>query len=89
MNEAILRCRRATLLCLLPLLLASCKRPTASDQTIDPGVVLASGYWIPDGLAVIGEGEFLFADRSGELYHYSIDNAKKVVGVPASKTREG
>jgi aldose sugar dehydrogenase len=88
MNATILQWRRARLLCLLPLLLASCKRPTASDQTVDPGVVLASGYWIPDGLAVIGEGEFLFADRSGELYHYSISNAKRVAGVPASKTWE-
>ena len=28
----------------------------------EPGV-LGSGNWIPDGIAVIGEGEFLFADR--------------------------
>ena len=50
-------------------LLASCQ----ADELVGPGDepgVLASGFWIPDGLAVIGEEEFLFADRSGALHHY-------------------
>ena len=59
------------LLALLPFLLWSCQAhdSTANDGMTEPGV-LASGYWIPDGIAVIGEGEFLFADRGGALYHY-------------------
>jgi hypothetical protein len=56
------------LLALLPFLLWSCQAddPTANGGMNEPGV-LASGYWIPDGIAVIGEGEFLFADRGGAL----------------------
>jgi hypothetical protein len=50
------------LLALLPFLLWSCQAddPTAHGGMTEPGV-LAPGYWIPDGIAVIGEGEFLFA----------------------------
>src|ERR1051325_8591191 len=51
----------------------------------EPGV-LASGYWIPDGIAVIGESEFLFADRAGTLYHYAAGAVTKVQGIPLSKT---
>jgi glucose/arabinose dehydrogenase len=51
----------------------------------EPGV-LASGYWIPDGIAVIGEDEFLFADRGGALYHYLGGGVTKVQGLPASRT---
>ena len=47
----------------------------------EPGV-LASGYWIPDGIAVIGEGEFLFADRGGALYHYAGGGVTEVRGLP-------
>jgi glucose/arabinose dehydrogenase len=49
-----------------------------------PGV-LASGYWIPDGIAVIGE-DFLFADRGGALYHYVGGTASGVRGLPRSRT---
>ena len=56
------------LLALAPFLLWSCQAddPTAHGVMTEPGV-LASGYWIPDGIAVIGEGESLFADRGGAL----------------------
>ncbi|MGH9889114.1 MAG: PQQ-dependent sugar dehydrogenase, partial [bacterium] len=48
--------------------------------------MLASGYWIPDGIAVIGESEFLFADRGGALYHYVSGRVTEVRGLPPSKT---
>jgi glucose/arabinose dehydrogenase len=72
---------------LLPFLLCSCQAngPTADASMTEPGV-LASGYWIPDGIAVIGEGEFLFADRGGTLYHYANNTATVVGGIPSSKT---
>jgi aldose sugar dehydrogenase len=70
------------------LVLLSCEGPTAHEQTVDPGAVLASGYWIPDGIAVIGESDFLFADRAGELYHYVGGSATRVQDVPASKPWE-
>jgi len=76
------------LLALLPFLLWSCRAddPTAHGVMTEPGV-LASGYWIPDGIAVIGEGEFLFADRGGALYHYVGGGVTRVRGLPPSRTR--
>jgi glucose/arabinose dehydrogenase len=53
----------------------------------EPGV-LASGYWIPDGIAVIGEGEFLFADRGGGLYHYNDGRVTGVRGLPPVRTSD-
>jgi glucose/arabinose dehydrogenase len=50
--------------------------------------VLASGYWIPDGIAVIGEDEFLFADRKGAVYHYVRGAVSAVRGLPPSKTSD-
>ena len=77
------------LLALLPLLLWSCKAEdlSVSRGTTEPGV-LASGYWIPDGIAVIGEGEFLFADRRGSLYHYVGGRATEVRRLPPSRTSD-
>src|SRR5688500_18813352 len=76
------------LLALLPFLLWSCQAddPTAHGVMTEPGV-LASGYWIPDGIAVIGEGEVLFADRGGALYHYVGGGVTRVRGLPPSRTR--
>jgi glucose/arabinose dehydrogenase len=51
----------------------------------EPGV-LASGYGIVDGIAVIGEDEFLFADRGGALYHYLRGAVTRVRGIPPSRT---
>jgi glucose/arabinose dehydrogenase len=74
------------LLAVLPFLLWSCAdNPTAYGDTTEPGV-LASGYWIPDGIAVIGEGEFLFADRGGAVYHYAGGRVTAVRGIPSSRT---
>jgi len=82
----ILRRKHLGLLALLPFLLWSCQ---AADATGNGGMnepgVLASGYWIPDGIAVIGEGEFLFADRGGALYHYVGGGVTKVQGLPPSR----
>ena len=73
-------------LAFFPFLLWSCQ---ANDLThggmTEPGV-LASGYEIPDGIAVIGEREFLFADRRGALYHYVGGRATAVRGLPRSRT---
>jgi glucose/arabinose dehydrogenase len=46
----------------------------------------SSGYGIADGIAVIGEGEFLFADRGGTLYHYVGGGVTEVRGLPRSRT---
>jgi hypothetical protein len=73
------------LLALLPFLLGSCQADDPTGVTNEPGV-LASGYWIPDGIAVIGEGEFLFADRGGALYHYVGGGVTRVRGLPPSRT---
>ena len=72
-------------LALLPLLLWFCSAEHATAPTNEPGV-LASGYWIADGIAVIGEREFLFADRAGAVYHYVNGGTTKVQGIPATKT---
>src|SRR5688572_26483040 len=71
------------LLAFLPFLLSCGDDPAA--VTTEPGV-LASGYSIPDGIAVIGEDEFLFADRGGALYHYVGGAVTRVQGLPASRT---
>jgi glucose/arabinose dehydrogenase len=82
----ILHHKHLGLLALLLLLLWSCgDDPTANGGMTEPGV-LASGYWIPDGIAVIGEGEFLFADRGGALYHYVGGRVTAVRGLPRSRT---
>jgi hypothetical protein len=73
------------LLALLPFLLGSCQADDPTGVTNEPGV-LASGYWIPDGIAAIGEGEFLFADRGGALYHYVGGGVTRVRGLPPSRT---
>ena len=72
-------------LALLPFVLWFCRADHATAPTNEPGV-LASGYWIADGIAVIGEGEFLFADRKGAVYHYVGGRATEVRGIPRSKT---
>src|SRR5678815_938699 len=82
----ILRRKHPGLLALLPFLLWSCgDGPTAHGGMTEPGV-LASGYWIPDGIAVVAESEFLFADRGGALYHYVGGRVTAVRGLPPSKT---
>ena len=83
----ILLRKRLGLLVLLPFLLCSCQAddPTAQSGPTEPGV-LASGYWIPDGIAVIAESEFLFADRGGELHHYAGGRVTAVRGLPRSRT---
>jgi hypothetical protein len=71
MPVAIRHRNQSGLLAVLPLLLWSCQatEPSANRAANEPGV-LASGYEIPDGIAVMGKGEFLFADRGGAVYHY-------------------
>jgi len=55
------------------------------DEITEPGV-LASGYGIPDAIAVIGEEEFLFAERSGALHHFVGGEVTRVAGIPESRT---
>lgn len=47
---------------------------------------LVSGYSIPWGIEVIGEEEFLFTDRIGELYHFLEGTTTRVRDVPSSTT---
>ncbi len=61
--------------------------PPPDDGITEPGV-LASGYGIPDAIAVIGEEEFLFAERSGEIHHYVSGQLTEVRGVPLSRTSD-
>ena len=83
------------LMALVLSLLSSCQADKLVDPDVDPDVdpndepgVLASGFWIPDGLAVIGEEEFLFADRSGAVYHYVAGDVTRVEGIPQSRTAD-
>ena len=87
MWKMIMLRKRPALLALLPVLLWSCKADdlTANGGMTEPGV-LASGYGITDGIAVIGEREFLFADRAGALYHYVGGGVTRVQGLPPVKT---
>lgn len=75
------------LLCGAALVLTSCEpsRITYPDAPAVEGAILASGMWIPDGLTVVGENEFLFADRAGDVYTYSGGEARRLDGVPASR----
>src|SRR5690349_12351171 len=85
----ILRRTHIGLLALVPVLLWSCQADDSTDHggVNEPGV-LAAGYWIPDGIAVIGEGDFLFADRAGAVYHYAGGGVTKVQGIPATRTSD-
>ena len=68
-------------------LLSSCQPGELIAPGDEPGV-LASGFWIPDGIAVIGEEEFLFADRGGVLHHYVSGVVTGVEGIPRSRTSD-
>ncbi len=69
-------------------LLPSCQ----GEELIVPDVgitrpeILATGYGVPDAIAVIGEEEFLFAERSGALRHYVSGEVTEVGGIPESTT---
>jgi glucose/arabinose dehydrogenase len=62
--------------------------PPNPDAVTEPGI-LAFGYGIPDALAVIGEEEFLFAERSGALRHYAGGEVTRITGIPLSRTVDG
>jgi glucose/arabinose dehydrogenase len=79
--------KHLALLAFLPFLLWSCQADDPTGVANEPGV-LASGYWIPDGIAVIGEDEFLFADRRGSLHHYVGGRVTGVRGIPATRTSD-
>jgi aldose sugar dehydrogenase len=78
-------CQALLIFAVATLLLGSCKAddPTA-NSTNEPGL-LASGYGVVDGIAVIGEREFLFADRKGAVYHYLDGKVATVQGIPSVK----
>src|SRR5262245_26996483 len=80
----ILLRKRLGLLALLPFLLWSCRADHPAAPVNEPGV-LASGYRVPDGIAVIGESEFLFADRGGAVHHYVGGRVTEVRGIPPSR----
>ena len=86
-HATMLLSKHLVLLALSPFVFGACEAHDATSQaaTSEPGV-LAAGYSVPDGLAVIGEREFLFADRAGALYHYVSGRVTMVRGVPPSRT---
>jgi glucose/arabinose dehydrogenase len=84
MRAAIMLREHATRLAVLPLLFWSCADDPTDHVATEPGV-LASGYGITDGIAVIGESEFLFADRAGAVYHYVGGRVSEVRGIPATR----
>lgn len=47
---------------------------------------LATGFNIPWGIAIIGEEEFFFTDRTGEFYHYLDGTTTAVDNIPFSNT---
>ena len=68
-------------------LLSSCQADALVGPGDEPGV-LVSGFWIPDGIAVIGEEEFLVADRGGALHHYMAGEVTEVEDIPRSRTSD-
>jgi aldose sugar dehydrogenase len=82
--------------CLWPVLVGLSVLLTAScsgDMLVNaepgdqPGV-LAVGLWVPAGIAVIGEEEFLFGDRSGAVFHYVNGRVTEIDGMPQSRTSD-
>ena len=69
------------------LLLTACQTDDLVQPGDEPGV-LASGFWIPDGIAVIGEAEFLVADRGGDIHHYLDGEVTRLQGIPGSRTSD-
>ena len=66
--------------------LASCSTSDLVAPGDQPGV-LAVGFGIPDGIAVLAETEYLFADRNGSLYHYVDGGVERLEGVPTTRMR--
>ncbi|MGI9627832.1 MAG: PQQ-dependent sugar dehydrogenase [Longimicrobiales bacterium] len=79
--------RRLALTAVAFLVLSSCEADEsfAPDLGLTEPGVLTSGYGIPDAIAVIGEQDFLFAERSGLLHHYVEGQVNRVQGVPGSR----
>ncbi len=75
-------------LALLSTFTAACGADEFAGPKVLPPGVIASGYGVPDGIAVIGETEFLFVERSGILHHYVDGNVTQVSGIPQSRTRD-
>ena len=73
---------RYALLALLPVVVWGCHVGDPGGSAPNEPGVLASGYGVVDGLAVIGEREFLFGDRSGAVYHYVDGTVSQVQGIP-------
>ncbi|MEM7416615.1 MAG: PQQ-dependent sugar dehydrogenase [Gemmatimonadota bacterium] len=67
--------------------LTSCEpsQITFPDAPNVEGTIVAAGMWIPDGITVIGEGDFLFADRAGDVYLYGDGRTRRLDGIPASR----
>lgn len=69
---------------LIVLLLTAC----GAGEIVTPGStpdVVAEGFGIPDGIAVIAEDEYLFADRTGSLYHFVGGEIRALDGIPGSR----
>jgi glucose/arabinose dehydrogenase len=91
---------RATLLFALIAVVACDGAPNLNNQTEPDGPapierslegnieVLASGFTIPWGIEIIGEDEYLFTERLGELFHYRNGAVKALQGVPETYSVE-
>ena len=56
--------------------------PPGSDSGYE---IVTSGYSIPWGIDIIGEEDFLFTDRLGDLFHYTDGTVIEVTGIPPTQ----
>ena len=67
-------------------LLAGCRSDVVQphEGADGPGVI-AHGFRVPGAIAVIGDQEFLLAERSGTLHHFKDGGLTAIAGVPRSR----
>ncbi len=73
---------------LVALLLCSCDDAFHEQESnlLVKQQVLAKGFEVPFGIAVIDENEYLFTERMGALYYYLNGAVNQVTGMPESRT---
>ena len=86
-EEVDVRFRLLGLVALALMLSSSCDSEdlVAPDPSSDDPGVLVSGYGVTDAIAVLGDDDFLFAERSGSLHHYVRGDVAEVRGLPATR----
>ncbi len=83
--------RRLSIAALALAFLPSCDSDDPAAPNFGPIRVetLTTGYDVPDAIAVISEDEFLFAERSGALYHYDRGQVTEIRDIPQSVMADG